>query len=134
MDARQSFKLGFIARCIEAGLTTPAEITKAAQDACERLEKSADFLGLGGAAKALGNVAGTTLSYGLPLLAAGPPIVGAAVGHLAGKATDIDDFDSEEAKRQEIIDEYHRQAARAKRTGLLRRYEDARGRSGQAFL
>jgi len=111
MDARTAFKQGFIAHCIELGHTDPAAIRDIVKQAfvTEAVNKVTNFAT--GAGK-----------LGLGLALAAPPIVGGVAGHLAAKATDVSDYDVEEAKKQEVIDEYRRQAERMRRSGLLRRY------------
>jgi hypothetical protein len=123
MDARESFKFGFIARCIDAGLTTPAQIAGAAKQAAAAVEKQALF-GLDHIPYA-GNALDTVGTLGATALLAGPPLVGAALGGLASKATDVGDYDVDEAKSDEVIDEYHRQADRLRREGMLRRHTDS---------
>lgn len=101
MTASEAFKVGFMSRCIDSGLTSAAQMLDA-------LEKSAlSFPG----EKALTDLAGTGLSWAIPALVAGPPILGYAAGRIAGKATDIDETDEEDVKQQELIAEYRRQAA-----------------------
>lgn len=120
MDARQAFKQGFIAHCIELGYTTPAQICDVVKQA---LDKRAFF-----GENALSSLAGVG-KLGLGLAAVAPPIVGGIVGNLAAKATDISDYDVEEAKQQEVIDEYKRQSERMRRSGQLRRFT-AQGAGG----
>lgn len=129
MDARQAFKCGFIARCVEDGFTTPEQINQ--------LLKSADFdalKALGSLASGVGNVASTGINWGVPLALAAPPILGAVGGTMAGKATDVDDYDVAEAKNQEIVDEYRRQAERVRRESMLRKLQQSRQGSGKVFL
>jgi hypothetical protein len=134
MDDRQAFKFGFMKRCIEAGLTTPVEMLKQAQDVLATVEKQGgesgllSYLGLsaaGEAAKggleALGHVGSTALGWGVPLALATPPILGGVAGTLAAKAQDIDETDVDEAKNREVLDTYHREADRLRRQGLMRR-------------
>ena len=136
MDARMAFKQGFISHCIEQGLTTAPEMSA-------QLEKLANgvsplvFTGVESLKElwdSTKGVLGTGLSWGVPLALAAPPVAGAVAGTMASRATDVGDFDVAEAKQQEIVDEYRRQAARAKRQGALHRYESARGRSNRVFL
>ena len=131
MDAREAFKFGFLARCIDAGYTTPAEIHQAIKTA---MVKSAGGLGLGDVAKGIGELGSSALGWGIPLALAAPPVAGYMAGNLAAKATDVDDYDTDEAKRQELVDEYKRQAARTRRQGLVRKYQQARQQSGRMFL
>lgn len=123
MDARQSFKAAFIARCIDAGVTAPAAIAAEAVKAAGVL---GDVAGLG--TKAVDALKGVAVPAAVLGLAA-PPVVGGVLGTLASKATDLNDSDVAEARNQEVIDEYSRQADRLRREGSLRRY--ARGTAGR---
>lgn len=125
MTPRQSFKQGFIASCIERGITTPEAICAAAKTA---LDKQASAFGIGLGLEGLGEVVGhagsalgAVASYGIPALLAGPPIVGAIGGALAAKGGDVDDYDVQEAKSREVNDAYLREAARLRREGQIRR-------------
>jgi hypothetical protein len=123
MDDRQAFKFGFMAHCIEQGLTTPAEMIGAVKEASATLEKQSGFGDfVGGAGKFLGGVGGSALSWGIPLALAAPPLIGAGIGSMAAKAQDVDDYDVDDAKNQEVIDTYSREAARLRRQGLVRRH------------
>ncbi len=131
MDARQSFKFAFISSCIDAGFTTPACIRDAVKQAMEKSANPlATFFGLDALSKGVGGVWDTAKELGtasLAGLAVAPPIAGAIAGHLAGKATDISDFDVNQAKQQELVAEYKRQADRLRREGQLRRYTQSGG-------
>ena len=110
LDKKQAFKAAFIARCIEAGHTTPEEVLGQVKVAQEKL---AGILGdITGAGKGALSVAGKGLRAALPLAVLAPPILGGTAGYLAAKTTDIDDTDVEEAKNQEILDELRRQTER----------------------
>lgn len=109
MEAREAFKFGFMLRCVEAGVTDPGAIYKQA------VEKQA-LLGLGTLpGKALDAVSGlgrTAAMVGVPLALAAPPVAGALMGHGLATATETDDRDVDEAKREELIGELRRQTAR----------------------
>ncbi len=128
MDARQSFKHGFISRCIEAGMTDVGQIRDFVKSA---MEKEAF---LGEAFNMAKDIGGRALTLGGGLAIVAPPILGGIAGTLAAKSTDVDDFDVDEAKHREVIDEYRRQASRLQRLGLLRRHEATAQRSGRAFM
>lgn len=129
MDARAAFKFGFISRCIEAGITDPADMLQHVKQASGAggagIGTMLGLDALGESAKALAgagkDVVETGLNWGMPLALAGPPIAGYIGGNLLGKATQVDDFNADDAKRQEIIDEYHRQADKLRRQSLLQR-------------
>lgn len=136
MDARSAFKFAFISHCIDLGHTTPESMLGALKSAIDRrATKQADFglgalgLGLGEAVKGLGEVGGKVLEFGLPIAAVAPAAAGVLGGTLAAKATDTSDYDVDQAKNQEVVDEYRRQADRLRREGALRRISQAPARS-----
>jgi hypothetical protein len=116
LSDRESFKVGFISRCLEEGFTTPEQIqgqVKKAMDLIGGAEKQAD-----GVLSRLLGMGGSAATVAIPLMLAAPPLAGAAVGYGAARATDIDDVDVEEQKRQEVIDELNRQTAKLRRHKL----------------
>ena len=68
------------------------------------------------------DVTRTAGNYAIPMLAAGPPIVGGILGGMAGKMTDIDDVDVEEAKNQEVLEELRRQTSRLRHQQTANRF------------
>lgn len=135
MDARESFKFGFMSRCIENGCTDVGEI--------QQLVKSALGLGpfsyllgegAGSAVDTAGKVIGKGLEYGVPALLAAPPILGYLGGRAAAKLTDADDFDVDDVKREELTNEYRNQTARLLQEAALRRARTSGTQSGRAFL
>ena len=130
MNAREAFKFGFVSRCVEQGLTTPEQMLAACETGFGKSAAFDPFKLLG----AVGDTVGSAASWLIPAAIAAPPIAGYGLGRLAAKATDADDFDTDEAKRQELIDEYHTQAARARRQALVRKFTQARQQSGHMFL
>ena len=127
MDDRQHFKAAFIAGCIEAGHTTPQEIT-----ALIKQGGGIPFFSQAGdlATSLAESVGGWALPLGIGL----PIGAGALAGYGAAKATDIGEDDVEAAKKQEIIDEYRRQTAKLHREGLVRRTQNREAGSGRLFL
>jgi hypothetical protein len=128
MTDRQLFKCAFISRCIDHGLTTPAEIAEHA----DGLRKQADSPGLGtvlgitGLGKLLGGIGSTgkevatgAWDIAAPLAIAGPPIVGGAAGWALAKSMDSTDATAEEMKKRELIDEYRRQTGRLRRKNFV---------------
>jgi hypothetical protein len=108
-----------MACCVEHGLTTPGQIQQAI--------KTAGMLGdAAGALRFAGGALSSAGAWALPALLVAPPALGYLGGRLAAKATDVDDFDTDEAKRQELINEYHRQTERTKRQALVRQYAESR--------
>ena len=127
MDARQSFKLGFLAHCIELGYTSPTQILGA-------LKQAGWIKDLASPLSAAGSALGSAGKLGLGLALAAPPLAGAVAGNLAASATDVNDFDVDEAKKQEVIDEYRRQAERLRQSGSLRRFTSGSGAGSQHLL
>jgi hypothetical protein len=115
LTSREAFKTAFISRCIEEGFTSPQQVHQRVKLAMEKLqavgtEKKA-IPGLGSAVDAIGRLG----SAAVPLALAAPPVLGAGLGYAAARATDIDDTDVDEIRRQELIDELRRQARRHRR-------------------
>ena len=121
LSPREAFKVGFLRRCANEGLTT--EETHARIKQANELIKEAgiqDFLTrpyntlwdvIGGVGKEVG-----TTAKNLALLGAvGLPIgAGFGAGYGLSKLTDIDEDDVEEAKKKELIREYKLQAAKVR--------------------
>ena len=132
MTKRQLFKCAFIARCIDQGITAPGEIAQRAESLCKQAAEGGGnsgilpyFLGdalartlsgIGGAAKDTAEGAWNILG---PAAIAAPPVIGGAAGYVLSKARDTTDFDAEEAKKRELIDEYKRQSGRLRRRSML---------------
>ena len=127
MDSRQIFKAAFISRCLEEGHLTPDEIRGVAEQQIKQAQLAP--IVAGGASSALSSGAmglgkglmSGMFDLGVPLLLAGPPVIGGALGALAAKATDVSDLDPAEAKNQELIDEYNRQRSRIARQHFVAR-------------
>jgi len=129
LDDRQKFKVGFISRCIEDGCTTPAEICQRAKQAADdfeaappHTEKAAFLSPMWDAVKSLGTLGATAAL-------AAPPVLGGVAGYGMARAGDIDEDDVEEAKKNELIEEYRRQAAKAIRQRKIRLQTASKGRS-----
>lgn len=117
LSAREAFKVGFLARCAEDGLSLP-ESLEAVKTATEKLA----FLGslVGGAMDMGKSVIGTGMHYGVPLALAAPPALGALAGAGLAKATDIDDEDVNEIKDREVLNAYKNETARLRRQKAVR--------------
>lgn len=129
MDPRHAFKVAFLTRCIQNGHTTPAQIKQAAMEAHAKL---AGDSGPSSLANLAADVTGKLYSGGktlvtdvaMPLAALGvaaPIGAGYAVGRAAGSLVDGDDYDVEDAKADELANEYRTRA------GGLRRLQQLRG-------
>jgi hypothetical protein len=152
MYPNEAFKLGFLSRCVEEGLSS-SETAALAKQASVAFEKEANpvissALGLGSTAfKGLTDLVKTPLGLAkdttslvkdvLPagmLMAALPPAAGGLAAVLKNTATDISDADVDEAKQQELVDTYRRMAAQLKRQRAARDYKNQSKRSGRVFL
>jgi hypothetical protein len=134
LTPREAFKIGFLTRCVEDGLT-PTQTLRAVKSATDLFEKRA-FLGtiLGQGLDAVKGVAGGMAHYGVPLALAAPPIAGGLAGYGLAKATDVDDTDVDAIKNRELVDEYKRQAARLHRQRKVRDYRQDVKRTGRVFM
>ena len=117
LTPREAFKVGFLARCAEEGLS--------ADQIADRVKFALDkFAGLldtvTGSASNLGSAA---LSTGLPLALLAPVALGGIAGYGLSRATDIDDTDVDEIKNQELLDTYAQQTAKLKRQKAVRDYK-----------
>lgn len=126
LTAKEAFKIGFLAKCAEDGLT-PDEMLSRVTQAKAAIEKRA-FIGglLGSAAGAVGGAAKNVAGYGIPLALAAPPILGGLAGYGLAKATDVDDTDVEDIKNRELVEEYKRQAAKLQQQNAVRRFKQDR--------
>jgi hypothetical protein len=129
LTSRQAFKVAFLHRCVDQGLSTQ-EIRAVVKQAAERLEKVAllDVVkwltGMGSDVGHTGLDLAKTLAVpavGAALLA--PPALGLAGGYAASKLTDVSDADPADIKLQEKKDAYRRaaQLARSQAVQALQR-------------
>jgi len=113
MNVKEAFKLGFLSRCADEGLT-PDETRARIRDAHAYIKQANPF---GDAYDAFKGVVGSGLSTAAgiakPLAIAGPPLAGAGVGYALAKANE-EEVDPEEAKKQELLAEYQRVIDRAR--------------------
>ncbi len=132
LTEREAFKVGFLSRCVEEGLSTE-ETQQRVKIAAEKLANafSSAIGAVGGAAKP---IVGNALGWGIPLALAAPPIAGGLAGFLASQTTDIDDTDIDEVKQRELIDEYKRQTQKMRHDNQIRKYRTDRKQTGRVFL
>lgn len=145
MNRKEAFHFGFLARCVEEGLS-PAETQgriKAAHILCDMTEKQA-----GGTAHAIGGVGGGTLgsAYGPmgaiigSVFGAHPvkaslgglglaALTGAGGGYLTGKASQPELEPPEERKERELAEAYRRYARAAERETARRTKRQQRPKS-----
>jgi hypothetical protein len=139
MTANEAFKLGFLTRCVEEGMT-PEQIHTLTKQAADSVTQFTT--------KNIVNTAKAPVDFGKSLLefgraaapyAAGllaiPPSLGALAAYLKNQATErSDDSLLEEAKQQELTDTYHRMADQLQRAQQMRKYKQQRKRTGQIYL
>ena len=121
MEPREAFKIGFLSRCVEEGLSQ--------EKTAELIEKASGTLGdLFDAAK------GVVYPATAVALAA-PPTLGGLAAYFNNKAVDTaDEGDIEQIKQRELIDSYRRMARQLKSSRKVRERKASRKRSGQVFL
>lgn len=131
LNNREAFKVGFLSRCVEEGLS-PEQMHQRVKLA---LDKLAGLTDLPGKALDLAKpVLGAAANIGIPALLAAPPIAGGLAGFGLAKMTDIDDTDVNEIKRRELISELQRQTAHVNRVKMVRDYQRKRQQTGRVFL
>jgi hypothetical protein len=143
LTEEQAFKIGFLQRCAEDGLTieeTKQRVKLALHIARGgTLEKRAILPFLMNAGTYLGgqalNLGGRALQTVPSLLStagtvglAAPLAAGAGTGYLAAKALTPDNSVVEDAKQDEIMGEYERLADEARRRARLKRLQNETGR------
>ena len=121
MEPREAFKIGFMSRCVEEGLSQ---------------EKTAELMEKAASGWASGMVdAGKAVLYPAAALAlAAPPTLGGLAAYFKNKTMDSDTDDVEEIKQKEKADSYRRMADQLRRAKALRGRKSGRKRSGQVFL
>lgn len=139
----ESFKAGFLTRCVEEGLSTDEALSrvKSASDRLDAMEKQA-INPVYGVAKDVGGFASGLVSplvkkitdLGLGAAILGPPAIGGLAGYGVSRLKDVDEEDVDDIKKQELIDEYRRQAEKLKQSKALRAYRDRRKASGGVYL
>ena len=122
MHPREAFKIGFLARCVEIGLT-PEATNKLVKSAGDCFNKQA---WVGDLAKA-----GVTAALAA---AAAPIALGGGAAYFANQATDTDATDIDEIKKRELVETYRRMSDQLQRQKKLQNYKADRKRTGQVFL
>jgi hypothetical protein len=124
MQPSEAFRIGFLARCVEVGLT-PA--------ATHNLVKSAEDYFTKASAGLFETLQGITVPT-LMMAAAAPIAMGGGAAYLANKATDTDATDIAEIKQKELMAVYRRMTQQLQTTAKLRGYKADRKRTGRVFL
>ena len=96
MTPAEAFKVGFLRQCAKDGCS-PAQLKSRIKTANAMLKQG----------NALQDLLKRIFGAGQVALFAGPPIAGALGGYALARANN-DDFDPEEAKKQEELAEYYR--------------------------
>ena len=139
----ETFKAGFLTRCVEEGISTDEALSrvKSASARLDAMEKQADIPGYGmlrDLLKGIAGVATPVVSKATDLVSAagifGPPILGGAAGYGVSKMTDVDEEDVDDIKKEELVDEYRRQANKLRQSKALRAYRDKRKERGGVYL
>ena len=140
LSPREQFKFAFLEKCAEQGLSVDEMLDKAAE-LLERT-KQADSTWeeyLGNALKGVGlGTAGYVSAKNpwIPALAIGGPLVaGAFAGRQLAKMQEPSEYDIDEIKRQETLDEYRKQTERLQRDKRVRDYRaQDTGKGGRPML
>jgi len=139
----ETFKAGFLTRCVEEGISTDEALSrvKSASAQLDAMEKQAEIPGYGVLKDILKGVAGLATpvvqkatDIGSSAALFGPPILGGLAGYGVSKMTDVDEEDVDDIKKQELIDEYRRQAEKLRQSKALRAYRDKRKERGGVYL
>ena len=128
MQPREAFRIGFLARCVEEGLSP--EDTR-------RLTKSAASLFTKEAVVTLRGLVEAAKGVGYPTLAAAaiaPPAIGGLTAYLNNSAQDVDATDIDEIKQRELAQIYRRMSEQLRRKQQLRQTEAQRKPAGNVLL
>lgn len=134
LTPKEAFKVGFLTRCVEDGLT-PDQMLSAVKLAADMFEKRA-FIGslLGKGVDTAAGAAGSLGRMGAVGALLAPPILGGVAGYGLARATDVDDTDVDAIKNRELVEEYQRQAAKMHRQKMVRQYKQDVERTGRVFI
>ncbi len=141
LSGKESFKVGFLSRCIEEGVSNEEALQriKAASDSLDVAEKQAGVYDVlrdagGFASGLLSPVVEQAAGVAKNSLLFGPPLLGAGAGYLHSKLTDVDEEDTEDIQKEELIDEYRRQADRLRQSQALRAYKQNKKKTTDIYL
>jgi hypothetical protein len=130
LNEREAFKVGFLARCAEHGMTR-SEIRQAVKTALDKLASGSGILG--GLASAAGHIGSSVANIGIPLALVAPPVLGGIGGAMAANATDINDTDVKDIQDKEVLDTYRQETAKLKRQRQVRQYRKANQPRSRAY-
>lgn len=124
LEPKDAFKVGFLHRCAEAGLSRDEirDTVKTAQDKLASL--------LGGVA---GPLASAATSIGAPMALLAPPLLGGAAGYALSRATDIDDTDVKDVQDRELLDTYKTESDRLRRQKAVRDFKKSQAQQYRPY-
>jgi len=135
MQVHEAFKLGFLSRCVEEGMS-PEQTHGLSKMAASLFEKQA-LINLPSPMGEVRNAVGT-LGDMAPYLAAGlaiPPALGGLAAYFANQAADTEGSQGiENIKRQELQETYERMAGQLQRQKERQDYKAKRKSTGRVFL
>lgn len=137
LSPRDQFKVAFLEKCAEEGLT-PDEILEKVKTAQSRVKQAeTDILKtlatLG--SSALTGVGDAIQNIGIPAALMAPPIAGALGGRALAKLQEPTDDNVKDIQHEELMHEYRRQIKQLEREKSLRQYrEQDSGRGGRPML
>ena len=118
MQASDAFKLGFLARCVEEGLS-PAQTCALAKQAEEKQGFANPLKGMGATAlSAVDSLFWPAAGAALML----PPTIGGGLAYLVDKSMNADTLDVDDVQKKELIAEYARMQSDLLRQKKLRKY------------
>ena len=133
MQEKEAFKIGFLARCQEQGLSTQQTVSLV-KKASEALGKQALDSVMGAGVGAAGGLAKSLAPLVGGIALAAPPAAGALASYFYNKATDTDADAVDNVKNKELADSYRRMADKLRRAQALRQKKSEKSKSRQVFL
>jgi len=115
MNTKEAFKVGFLHKCAEDGLTPEQTFARAKKATAMMKVAGAGAELLGGAKDVVGGAGSLLWRLGLPAALLGPPAVGALGGYGIAQLGE-ETFDAEEAKKRELVAAYERASQQLERS------------------
>jgi len=129
MQPREAFRIGFLARCVEEGLS-PEDTRRLTKSAASLFIKAGFPVTLRGLVEAAKGVGYPTLAAA----ATAPPAIGGLTAYLNNSAQDVDATDIDEIKQRELAQIYRRMSEQLRRKQQLRQTEAQRKPAGNVLL
>jgi len=117
LTAKEAFTIGFVRRCIADGLPID-QVAGRVKEAAEKLALFGDVI------KSTTNLAKAIA----PVAFLAPPVVGGIGGYALSRATDLDDTEIDDIKKQELLDTYNLESAKLRRQKAFRDYNTAKNK------